>query len=596
MIKDRLTKIRQHMKAENIDAYLILSSDYHGSEYMSDFFKCREFISGFTGSAGDVVILPTESGLWTDGRYFLQAERELSNSGIDLHRIGEDGVEEIEQYLFKHLHEGAVLGVDGKTICVEKYLKLKKLLEKKQISIRIDCDLVGDIWENRPSIPCQPVWELGLEYAGKSRKEKLEDVRNQLRENGNDMTFISSLEDIAWVLNIRGSDIACTPVALSYLAVHKEYAVWFVQLDAVDPLLKQKLESDGVQIRDYGDADHFFSESFSGQKLYLDFNKTNTVIYKNAKKVMQVEKGRNLTMLPKAIKNQVEIKNEQKAHRKDAIACIKFIYWLKTHVSNESITEISAAEKLEEYRKEQENYIEPSFDTIVGYAQHGAVVHYSATPETNVLLKPENFVLIDSGGQYLEGTTDITRTIALGQLTYEQKLYYTLVLKGHIRLANVKFKYGCSGVNLDCLAREALWEQGLDYKHGTGHGVGYLLGVHEPPNSFRSQVSESMDECTKLEAGMITSNEPGVYLSGEYGIRIENLMICKEIEKTEYGKFMGFDMLTLVPYEKDAILVEKLTDVEKNWINQYHSTVYKTIEPYLDQEEKVWLKAATMEL
>lgn len=593
MIQYRLTKIRQRMKEENIDAYLVLSSDYHESEYTSDFFKCREFLTGFTGSAGDVVILPTESALWTDGRYYLQAEIELSGSGISLFRIGEEGVEELEQYLFNHLYPGAVLGVDGKTICIGKYLELKKLLQKKQISIRTDCDLVGDIWENRPKMSCQPVWKLELQYTGKSRKEKLMDVRKQLIENEADMTFISSLEDIAWILNIRGNDILCTPVVLGYLAIHMEYAIWFVQLEAIDVLLRQELQLDGVYIKNYRDAYSFFSDEFVNQTLYLDFYRTNTVIYKNAKRFMHIKKGRNLTMLPKAIKNQIEINNEQKAHIKDAIACIKFIYWLKTHVLYEPITEISSAIKLEEYRQEQEHYLGPSFDTIVGYAQHGAIVHYSATQQTNVLLKPENFVLIDSGGHYLEGTTDITRTIALGTLSQKQKYHYTLVLKGHIRLATAKFRYGCAGINLDYLAREALWELGLDYNHGTGHGVGYLLGVHEPPNCFRSHVSNNMDECIKLEPGMITSNEPGLYLPGEYGIRIENLMLCKEIERSKYGKFLGFDILTLVPFEKDAILAGELTYKERNWINEYHSKVYKTIGPYLNNEEKIWLKTAT---
>lgn len=595
LAKHRLKKLRKLMKEEKIDAYLVLSSDFHNSEYVSGHFKCREFLTGFTGSAGSAAVLQEEAVLWTDGRYFLQAESELAGSGIELYREGEEGVEELEQYLVSHLPKGATLGVDGRTLSVERYRGIKKKLKQKQISIRLDCDLVGSIWKDRPQMPCEPVWGLELSYAGRSRKEKLADIRKQLEEKA-DMTFISALEDIAWVLNIRGNDVDCTPVALGFLAVDMERAVWFVQPKAVGDALREELLADGVLIKDYWEAYGFFCEKYKGKSVYLDFYKTNTMIYKKAKRFMHVKKGRNLTMLPKATKNETEIRNVKKAHMKDAVACVKFIYWLKTHVLEERITEISAAEKLEGFRQGQEHYIGPSFHTIVGYAQHGAIVHYSATEQTNVALEPKNFVLVDSGGHYLEGTTDITRTIALGELAYEQKYHYTLVLKGHIRLAMAKFKYGCSGMNLDSIARQPLWEQELDFNHGTGHGVGYLLSVHEPPNSFRSRMTKSMEECEKLEPGMITSNEPGIYLTGEYGVRIENLMVSKQIGESCFGKFMGFDTLTLVPYERDAILKEELSEKEREWLNAYHEKVFRTIGPCLDEKERDWLKDVTEKL
>lgn len=608
-IPERLKQIRQRMREEKLDAYIVLSDDFHTSEYVGEHFRCREYISGFTGSSASVVILLEEAGLWTDGRYFIQAEEQLAGSGITLYRIGEEGVPKLEDYLNQKLAEHAHIGMDGRTITAKKYRKLEKKLQKKQIKICLNYDLAGEIWPNRPKMSCEQAWELDVCYAGRSRAEKLAEIREKLIKKDADCTVISSLDDIAWTLNVRGNDIECTPVVLSFLAVSMEKAFWFVQKGVAAKPLADRLQADGITIRDYHEIYSFLEHELDGQALYLDPQRTNMLIYEKAEKWKKtldkkaqdkkIIEGRNLTLLPKAIKNPVEVENMRQAHIKDAVACTKFIYWLKSHAASQTITELSAAEKLEAFRRQQEHYLGASFHTIAGYAKHGALPHYSVSLESNLLIKAENFFLIDSGGHYLEGTTDITRTIAPGmevKLTEEQKHHYTLVLKGNIRLSSTKFKYECAGINLDHLAREALLKEGLDYNHGTGHGVGYLLCVHEPPNSFRCKVSSSRDECMKLEAGMITSNEPGLYLEGQYGIRIEDLIVCKKLEKNQFGQFMGFETLSFVPYERDAILTEELTGQERDLINQYHAKVFETIAPYLDAEEKIWLQEATAEL
>ncbi len=610
-IPARLEKIRKRMQEEQIDAYLVLSSDFHDSEYVGDYFKCREYISGFTGSAGTVLVMQDKAGLWTDGRYFLQAEKELLGSGITLFRTGEEHVPALEEYLEEQMPGHGCLGVDGRTLSVSAYRKLKQNLDRKQIAIRTECDFIGDIWDERPEMSCRPAWELDICYTGKTRADKLDALRKELDKKGADAAVISSLADIAWALNIRGGDIACTPVVLGFFVLAKEYALWFVQRCAISSELAAGLEQDGIMLRDYQDIYSFLSDELDVQSLYLDPDHVNWMLYEKASVRMQQKKimeGHNITLIPKAVKNQAEIENMRKAHRKDAVACIRFIYWLKKQMCSiqetggtgsngpDAVTEISAAEKLEQFRAEQEHYLGPSFDTIAGYAQHGAVVHYAASRETDMPLKPESFLLADSGGHYLEGTTDITRTIALGPLTRAQKHHYTLVLKGNIRLASAKFRYGCTGISLDCLAREALWKEGLDYNHGTGHGVGFLLGVHEPPNCFRSAVSDSRYECMKLEPGMITSDEPGLYIEGAYGIRLENLIVCQELEKSAYGRFLGFETLTLVPFEREAVLTEELDESEREWLNRYHARIFEAVSGCLEEEEREWLAEVTAPL
>lgn len=608
-VQAKLNKLRLLMQEKHLDAYLVLSSDFHNSEYVGSYFKCREYLSGFTGSAGSVIVTQSEAGLWTDGRYFLQAEQELSGSGIVLYRMGEENVPKPEEYLKEHLEEGACLGVDGRTISISAYRKLEKKLSRKKISICTNLDLIGELWSDRPQMSCEPVWELDLCYAGKTRAQKLCEVRKELKKKGADGTVISSLEDIAWTLNIRGKDAACTPVVLSFLMISMKDAVWFVQRGTVSEKLIENLKSDGITVQNYQDIYVYLADKLQAESLYLDPEHTSWFLYENARKSSgTILEDPNVTMMLKAVKNAAEIENMRKAHVKDAAACIKFIYWLKKQMQRKAaavseeekkayqVTEISAAEKLEEFRQQQEHYLGASFDTIAGYAQHGAIVHYSASADTDAVLEPQNLILVDSGGHYLEGTTDITRTIALGPLTEKQKHHYTLVLKGNLRLAAAKFKYGCAGINLDYLAREAMWKEGLDYNHGTGHGVGYLLSVHEPPNSFRTLVTESRYECMKLEAGMVTSDEPGLYMTGEYGIRLENLILCREDEKNEYGKFMKFETLTLVPFEREAILVQELDECERKWLNEYHAMVFEKVSGCLEEEEKKWLSFVTAPL
>ncbi len=597
----KLQEIRECMKDNKIDAYIIKSSDYHGSEYVSDFFKCREYVTGFKGSAGTAVILEKEAGLWTDGRYFLQAEKELENSGFQLYREGEENVPDIETFLLQILPNSSCVGIDGKTISVTEYRKMKKKLKEKNINICLDYDIMGSIWKERPKLSCEKAWELDACYAGKSRKEKISEIQKKLIEKGTQATLISALDDIAWILNIRGNDIACTPLVLSYLIITRESVMWFVQSNAVSEDLKNKLKNDKIHFYRYFEIYDFLSKDTNIVSLYIDPNRTNVLLYKKAKKRSNTEKrmileGEDLAFLSKAIKNNTEINNERMAHIKDAVACTKFIFWLKTNIINQTskITEISAAKKLEEFRLAQQHYLGPSFHTISAYAEHGAIVHYRASSDTDKILKAENMLLIDSGGQYLEGTTDITRTIALGQLSKEMRHQYTLVLKGNIRLATAKFTYGYTGINLDYLARQTLAEEGYDYNHGTGHGVGYLSCVHEGPNNIRNKITRKEGEA-KLEAGMITSNEPGLYITGKYGIRLENLILCKEIERNEFGKFMGFETLTLVPFERDAIEFEELSKREREWLNKYHAEVYRRISPYLSCDEQVWLREVTKE-
>ena len=593
-IKERLSELRKLMRKEAIDAYIILTDDFHASEYVGDYFKCREYISGFTGSAGTVVVLEDEAGLWTDGRYFLQAEQQLENTEITLFKSGEDGVPTIEEYIKKKLSSGNKVGIDGRTLSVTAYKKWEKEFGEKGIQIYYDIDYIGAIWKDRPELSCENAWELNIEFAGKSRKEKIKALREKMQEQKSDAAIITSLDDIAWLLNLRGNDVKSTPVILSHLLINRTSVHFYVQSKAINSELKQSLEKDNVVFHEYLDIYQAIEGIEKKETIYIDPERLNVLLYKNIQKQeIDIKEGNSLTELQKAIKNQIEIDNFRLAHKKDAIAVIKFLYWLKTNIGKEKITEISAAEKLEQFRRAQSNFVEPSFDTITGYGAHGAIVHYSATKESDIELEPHGFVLIDSGGHYLEGTTDITRTIALGGLTQQQKHHYTLVLKGNIRLSNAVFKYGCAGINFDYLAREALWKEGLDYNHGTGHGVGYLLNVHEGPNGFRYRVSSQKGECCKLEEGMVTSNEPGLYIAGEYGIRIENLMLCKKSVKNEYGQFMCFETLTLVPMERDAIIIEEMTEEELDSLNQYHKRVYETVKDELSEEEREWLYHVT---
>lgn len=583
------------MKEKKIDAYLVPTDDFHGSEYVGDYFKCRKYITGFTGSAGTAIITQDMAGLWTDGRYFIQAADQLRDTTIELFKSGEPGVPTVHQFLNDKLEEGMCLGFDGRTVSAREAEELQELLQEKHITFSVNDDLIGEIWEDRPVLSCEPVMELDIRWTGKSRADKIAEIREQMKAKEADTFILTSLDDIAWLLNIRGNDIHCCPVVLSYLVMMENELRLYANAAAFSEEIRSNLEADGVKIYPYDDVYSYVQSISSDKKVLLSRANVNSRLVSNIPSEVTILDEPNLTLLPKAVKNKTEMENERIAHIKDGIAVTKFIHWLKKNVTRTTITELSAAEKLYQFRSEQEHFLGDSFDPIIAYGTHAAIVHYSATEATDIPLEARGMVLADTGGHYLEGTTDITRTIVLGPVTAKEKKFFTAVLRGNLNLAAAKFKYGCTGLNLDYLARGPLWELGEDYNHGTGHGVGYLLNVHEGPNSFRWKNLPG-NPAPVLEEGMITSDEPGYYLENEFGIRHENLVLCKKAEKTSFGQFMCFEPLTMVPFDLEGINPEEMTERERKLLNDYHQKVYTTISPYLDEEEKEWLKQATREI
>lgn len=594
-ITERLKALRELMKEKKIDAYLVPTDDFHGSEYVGDYFKCRKYITGFTGSAGTAVIMQDMAGLWTDGRYFIQAVDQLRGSTIELFKSGEPGVPTVHQFLAEKLQKGMCLGFDGRTVSAKEAEQLGGLLKEKDITFAVNEDLVGEIWSERPSLSCEPVMELDVKWAGESRKDKIVKIREQMKDRKADFFILTSLDDIAWLLNIRGNDIHCCPVVLSYLIMTDTEVRLYANEAAFSKKIRTDLEADGVKIYPYNDVYSYVQTISGDKKILLSKSDVNSRLVSNIPHNVTILDEPNLTLLPKAIKNQTEMDNERIAHIRDGVAVTKFIHWMKTNVGKEKITELSAAEKLYQFRSEQEHFIGDSFDPIIAYGTHAAIVHYSATEETDIPLEARGMVLADTGGHYLEGTTDITRTIVLGPVTDKEKKYFTAVLRGNLNLAAAKFKYGCTGLNFDYLARGPLWELGEDYNHGTGHGVGYLLNVHEGPNSFRWKNLPG-NPAPVLEEGMITSDEPGYYLENEFGIRHENLILCRKAEKTSFGQFMCFEPLTMVPFDLDGVDPVQMSDHERKLLNEYHKKVYDTISPYLEKDEKEWLKQATREI
>jgi len=589
-IRDRVEKLRQLMKENQMDAYIIPSFDAHQSEYVAEHWKSRQWISGFTGSAGTVVITLEDAGLWTDGRYYIQAEKQLEGSGIRLFRMVDPGVPSYSEWLADVLNEGSIVGFDGNVFSIDMVKKMEKDLKAKRIVLKMNQDLIGDLWEDRPEIPKGSLFTHDVKYAGKSRVEKLNEVREEMKNKGANYYILTSLDDIAWLLNIRGADVPNSPVVIANVIVAEHKCYLFIDSCKVPPLVKLELEAEGIELKANHEIQNFLGNLSSGDTIMLDANKTNSRLYNainsNTKKI----ESPDITTHLKAIKNEVEIKNVKWCEIKDGIAMVKFIKWLKNVVDKEEITEITAEERLEDFRRAQEGYVGPSFDTIAGYKEHAAMMHYKANKETQFTLKNEGLFLIDSGGQYYDGTTDITRTIVLGKLTDEQKRDYTLVLKGFIALSSVKYLHGATGSHLDVLARQPMWQYGLDYKCGTGHGVGFFLNVHEGPQSIRNNNN------VILEKGMIITNEPGIYLEGKYGIRIENMLIVDEDEKTEFGQFMNFDTITYCPIDLAGINKEMLTESEKQWLNNYHQEVYTKLAPYLNEEESGWLREETREI
>ena len=591
-IKQKLNALRILMKEKKIDAYLVATDDFHGSEYVGDYFKCRKYITGFTGSAGTAIITQDMAGLWTDGRYFIQAADQLRDTTIELFKSGEPGVPTVHQFLNDKLEEGMCLGFDGRTVSAREAEELQELLQEKHITFSVNDDLIGEIWEDRPVLSCEPVMELDIRWTGKSRADKIAEIREQMKAKEADTFILTSLDDIAWLLNIRGNDIHCCPVVLSYLVMMENELRLYANAAAFSEEIRSNLEADGVKIHPYDDVYSYVQSISSDKKVLLSRVNVNSRLVSNIPSEVTILDEPNLTLLPKAVKNETEMENERIAHIKDGVAVTKFIHWLKKNVTRTTITELSAAEKLYQFRSEQKHFLGDSFDPIIAYGTHAAIVHYSATEATDIPLEARGMVLADTGGHYLEGTTDITRTIVLGPVTAKEKKFFTAVLRGNLNLAAAKFKYGCTGLNLDYLARGPLWELGEDYNHGTGHGVGYLLNVHEGPNSFRWKNLPG-NPAPVLEEGMITSDEPGYYLENEFGIRHENLVLCKKAEKTSFGQFMCFEPLTMVPFDLEGINPEEMTERERKLLNDYHQKVYTTISPYLDEEEKEWLKQAT---
>lgn len=590
-VNERLQALRELMKEKGMNAYIIPSFDAHQSEYVPEHWKSRAWISGFTGSAGTVVVTLDEAGLWTDGRYFIQAEKELKGTEIKLFRMREPGVPTFSEWIADVLKDGDCLGFDGKVFSCNQAKELEGKIREKNIRIDDRYDLVDSIWKDRPELPLEKVFIHEVKYSGKSTKEKLNVVREEMKKKGTGYYLLSSLDDIAWLFNIRGNDVRNNPVTISYALVSMEDATLFINSRKVTDEVRGFLKENGVDVKEYEEIENALKSIDHNISVFYDPNKISRWLYgcmpKNNKKIQ----GKDIAMLLKTVKNEVEIENLRKCHVKDSVAMVKFLYWLDKAIHEEEVTEISASDKLEGFRSQQEGFIGISFDTIAGYKDHAAMMHYKATEANQYTLKPEGMLLIDSGGQYFDGTTDITRTIVLGQITEEEKRDFTYVLKGHIALCRAKFLHGVTGTNLDVLARLPLWEQGIDYKCGTGHGVGFLLGVHEAPQRFSIEYNDA-----RLDKGMVITNEPGVYKEGKHGIRTENTILVTEDRLTDSGQFMKFEVLSYCPIDLDGVDASLLTDIEKDWLNDYHKNVYEKLSPYLNDEEREWLKKETREI
>ncbi|MGN0334760.1 MAG: aminopeptidase P family protein [Lachnospiraceae bacterium] len=591
-VKERVEMLRALMKREGMDVYVVPTDDYHGSEYVGKYFEARKFMTGFTGSAGVFAVTKDFAGLWTDGRYFLQAASQLAGSDITLMKMGEEGVPGVSEFIGNTMQEGETLGFDGRVISAGFMEAVNAQLKGKTIRVSYDKDLVDEIWTERPQLSCEPVRLLDEAYSGISFAEKLTAVREQMSARGAEALVLTALDDIAWLFNFRGNDIAYNPVALSYAVVTLKDVRLFIQKKALDEDVCRALEAGNVTVSEYNDV-YEYVKTLAAKSIWVDDEKMNYALMSNLPAAAKLIKDATPATMMKSVKNETEKENLRKAHLKDGVAVTKFMYWFKQNVGRVEMDELSVDRKLESYREAMRNYVEPSFSTIAGYGDHGAVIHYAATEESNAKIRPEGLLLIDSGGHYLEGTTDITRTFAAGPVTEEMKKHFTLVLKGNLNLAAVKFLYGCTGANLDAIARGPLWAEGLDYKHGTGHGVGYLLSVHESPNRIAWNAGKSHSEKGPIEEGRVLSNEPGLYFPGKYGIRLENLMLCRKAEKNEYGQFMEFETLTLVPFDLDAVDASLLSGREKMILNDYHAEVYEKLSPYMTEEEKVWLAHAT---
>ena len=611
-MNERLLSLRNQMKEAGVHCMVIPTSDYHNSEYVSDFFMARKYFSGFTGSAGTLVVTPDEAALFTDGRYFIQAAKELKDSGVTLMKMGEPEVPTMTEYVDQKLQQGWTLCFDGRVLTSSKGSELEEIARKHGGQLRFDLDLCDAAWKNRPALIHHPVWVLSEEYAGESVEEKLTRVREEMKKEEAGIHVLTSLDDIAWLYNIRSNDVECCPVVLAYTMVTKDRALLFAEegfAAGEDTSARERMEKAGVEIYPY---DRFYkmlssvaaqaAKEEQASRVWIDESQVNFRVLKELQKICAEEGAQagtkllnkeNPTTLMKSIKNETELKHTRRAHIKDAVAVTKFMYWLKKNIGSIPMDEVSVAEKIDGLRAQQEGFIELSFPTISAYGINGAIIHYGAQKETCATLKPEGMLMIDSGGHYIDGTTDITRTFILGPVTSEMKKHYTLVLRAMLSMRATRFLHGCTGANLDIRAREVLWEHGLDYKHGTGHGVGNILNVHEGPQSFRWKLLPDAGKPAVFEEGMITSDEPGIYLENQYGIRIENEILCRKGEENEYGQFMYFEDLTFVPIDLDGVELSQMSELDKERLNDYHAAVFEKLKPYFEGEELTWLRHVT---
>lgn len=590
-VPERIAALRALMAERGYDAYMVPTDDNHQSEYVGEHFKARAFITGFTGSAGTAVITKDAAGLWTDGRYFIQAAAQLEGSSVTLYKMGEPDVPTVEEFIADVLPEGGTLGFDGRVVAMGVGLDLEKAAAKKNAKINYSEDLIDKIWTDRPALSEEPAFALGEEYTGESTESKLGRIREAMKKAGADVHIIAALDDICWTTNLRGNDIEFFPLLLSYAVITMDDMKLYINEKKLTDEMKENLAKVNISLRPYNAIYEDVKTLNADSSILVDSSRLNYALYNNLPEGANVIDQTNPTVLMKAMKNDVELKNIINAHKKDGVAMTKFMYWLKKNVGKIEITEISAAEKLESLRKEQEGYLWQSFEPICGSGEHGAIVHYAATPETNIPVVTDGLFLTDTGGGYMEGSTDITRTFAFGKLTDRMKEDFTTVLLCNLRLARAVFLYGTCGYNLDILARMPAWERGINYNHGTGHGVGYLMNIHEAASGFRIAIRNN--EKAPIEAGMVITDEPGIYIEGSHGIRTENELVARNGQKTEYGQFMYFEPITYVPIDLDAVNPDMMTQEDKDQLNEYHAKVYEIVAPHLNDDEREWLKEYT---
>lgn len=590
-VPERLSALRKCMQEKHIDIYIVPTADFHQSEYVGEHFKARAYITGFTGSAGTAVITLHDAKLWTDGRYFLQAAKQLEGTGVTLMKMFEPGVPTIEEYLEAELKPGQTLSFDGRVVSVGEGDEYASIAKKNGAKIDYQEDLIDAIWTDRPPLSEEPVWFLEEKYSGESTESKLSRIRKEMEDAGCDTHIVSTLDDICWTLNIRGNDIDFFPLVLSYAIIKKDSFELYIDERKLGDKLKSILEKDGVVLHPYNAIYEDVKKLPENATVLIDKTKLNYAIFNNIPNAVSIVNKRNPEILMKALKNPVEVENIKKAEIKDSVAHVRFMKWLKENLGKVKITEMSASEKLDEFRAEMGNFIRDSFEPISSYGPHSAIVHYSSSPETDVELKAGSLYLSDTGAGFYEGSTDITRTYALGEVPNKMKEDFTIVAISNLQLANAKFLQGSSGLTLDILARKPFWDRGLNYNHGTGHGVGYLLNIHEGPAGFRYKFRAG--ETEEIQEGMVITDEPGLYIEGSHGIRLENELLARKGVQNEYGQFLYFETITLIPFDLDAISLDMLNEENRKLLNDYHKRVYEEIAPHLNEEEKAFLKKYT---